>query len=517
MPSVSLCPSSCPIISTLLFLGQVSVPCFQPSFLVSAQGSFLCCSSSISESVRHPLPPCPSSCPVFPTALSTSVVTHALSLKPLLLPTLQPLPYSLSFQRSLVQATPLVRAPAWRAKHPNLARRTRAALPGKHCSQSTAVANPLRRTCSVYWIAPHVSSSMTQYFPISHKHNALSHGSKQSSNVTLNVKPLASLAEMGLLRYSPSVTLQEDISRFVGRATSYPAEPIHNSMHVLRFGIQLEELYLDSLIAARNYMHVQLYGQMSFSFIRVDLSAHNTVLQLATQNASRLFLIFALFPLLQVLYMMLRAYLISNTTFYTRHSRKSTRARLRKHYSSCTRLAYRTFSCISVLYLCMFFMYIDPSSGRRGILTITYLSQSNTRRRRTTYSIPIGMKRFARQCDKAFTLMSSTYNKHQVSIDGSSMLACWMWTAVYSITDPFLYTGLCIPPAESFAGALLIMHFLSPIVPTIYEIFLQPAILPRYHQKKRRLPGIRRTRAGLDLEVPPLWKRVPDPHGGLPA
>jgi hypothetical protein len=37
------------------------------------------------------------------------------------------------------------------------------------------------------------------------------------------------------------------------------------------------------------------------------------------------------------------------------------------------------------------------------------------------------------------------------------------------------------------------------------------------HRKKRRLPGIRRTRAGLDLEVPPLWKRVPDPHGGLPA
>lgn len=358
MPFVSLCLSSCPISSTLPFLGQVPVPCSQPSFLLSAQGRFLCCSSSISEFVRPPLPPCRSSCTVFPSALSTSVVTQAVNLKPLLFPTLHPLPYSLSFQRSLQQATPLVRAPAWRPNHQELARRTRAALPGKPCPQSTAVANPSRRSSLLCCIALHVSSPITQYFSISFKHTAHFQCSKHPSNVTFNVKPLASSAEMGLLKYSPSTKLQEDISRFVGRATSYPAEPIHSSMHVLRFGIQLEELYLNSLIAARTYMHVQLYGQMSFSFIRVDLSAHNSVLQLAAQNALRLFLIFALFPLLQMLYIMLRAYLISNTIIYTRHSRKSMRARLRKNHAPCTRLAYRTLSCKFVIYLCLFFMHM---------------------------------------------------------------------------------------------------------------------------------------------------------------
>jgi hypothetical protein len=325
-----------------------------------------------------------------------------------------------------------------------------------------------------------MSSKMPQFLSISYK-CPLPHCNKGHSNVSSNVNHFASSAETGMLHYSPLAKLPENMVRLIGRATSYPARPSYNSMHVLRGGIQLEELYVNSVIAARHYMHVQLYGQMSFLFTRVDLFEHNIVLQSATQNASILSLMFGFFPILQMLYIILRAYLISNTAFCTRHSRKSTRASLRRHYSSCTRLAYRTLSFISVLYLCMFSMYIDPSSGRRCILTVTYTSQSNTRRRKATYSIPTGMKRLARQCDKAFLLISSTYTTYQTSQDNSSMLACWMWTAVYSNTDPLPYTHICIPPAETFAVALLIMYFLSPIVPTIYKILLQSAILPRYN------------------------------------
>jgi hypothetical protein len=284
---------------------------------------------------------------------------------------------------------------------------------------------------------------------------------------------------MGLLQYSPSAKLQENTVRLDGGATRYPARPLHNSLHVLQYGIQLKELYLNSLTAARHYMHVRLYGQMSFSLIRIDLYTHRASLQFAIQSASNLSIIFGFLPLLQALYMILRARLCFNTVFYVRHSNKSTRARLHKHYSSCIRLAYCTLSCIFVLYLCMTFMYIDPASGRCCILTATYTNPSSTRRRKRTYSIPSGMKRLARQCDDAFTLISSTYIRHQYSTHSSSMLACWMWTPVYLNTAPLPYTSICIPPAETFVAALLIMYFLSPIVPTTFEILLQPAIVPR--------------------------------------
>jgi hypothetical protein len=333
--------------SSLPSLGHGSNPCFQPYSSTPDHCHSACRLSSVS-SVLSPLFPCPSFCPVFATAHSRYAAPHALFLKPLPFSTSKPLPYPLSFQRGLDQATPLKRAPGWRPNPPNLARRNLAKLLGEPCSRSTAVVNSSRTSLS-YSIVLHMPAPLPQYSSIPYK-RPLPHYNKQSSNVSSYVKHFAAFAGMGLLAlYSPSAQLQEDTVRVVGRATSYPAEPIHHSMHhVLRSGIQLAELYLNSLIAARHYLHVQQYGPMSFSLIRVDL--HNTLLQSAIQNASSLSLISGLFPLLQVLYIMIREYLLSNTTFYTRHSRKSTRARLRKQCSSCIRLAYRTLLCISVLY-----------------------------------------------------------------------------------------------------------------------------------------------------------------------
>jgi hypothetical protein len=203
---------------------------------------------------------------------------------------------------------------------------------------------------------------------------------------------------------------------------------------------------------------------MSFSLLRVDPYSHRIVLQLATQHALRFSLLFGSFPLLQVLYTCLCVLWISKSTSYTRHSRKATRAQLCKHRSSCTDLAYRTFIYMFVLYLCMFFMYVDPPSGRRCILTVSYTSPSNTRRRQTANCVPFGVKHWARQCDKALTLISSIYGKHQASTNNSSMLACWLWSSVYSNIDPLPYTSICIPSAEAFACTFLAMYFLLPIV-----------------------------------------------------
>jgi hypothetical protein len=444
-----------------------------PTSPTSAEGCSVCPPALLS--VTSPsVSLCPFSCHVIGKSAYSSLPQHASFSDPLLYSTVQPLPYSLSFQRSLAQATPLRRAARWKPSSHNLARRTIAALAGKPGPQLSAVVNSLRCTGSSYPNVLLLPSLLPRCIAVTHQRN-LPHCNKQPSNVSSNVKHFASFAEMGTLQYSPSAKPQENIVRLDRGATSYPAEPLHNSLHVLQCGIQLKELYLNSLIAARHYMHMQLYGQMSFSLNRIDLYTHRASLQFAIRSASSLSSIFGFLPFLQVLYMILRARLSFNTVIYVRHSNKSTRARLRKHYSYCT------LSCIFVLYLCMTFMYIDPASGRRCILTATYTNPSNTRRRRTTYSIPNGMKQFARQCDIAFTLISSTYIRHQSSIDSSSMLAWWLWTAVYSNTDPLPYTSICIPPAETFAVALLIMYFLSPIVPTTFEILLQPSILPRYH------------------------------------
>jgi hypothetical protein len=207
----------------------------------------------------------------------------------------------MSFQRSLDQATPLARAPRWRANHPNLTSQTPLALLGKPSPLSADVVNSLRRTGSSYPIVLHMSYPSPQYSSIPYQ-RPLPHCRNQSSHVSLNVKHFASSAEMGLLKHSPSAKIQENIVRLEGEATSYPARPLHNPLHVLQCGLQLDELYLNSLNAARHYMHVQLYGQMSFSLIRIDLYTHRTLLQSAIQSTSSLSLIFGFLPLLQVLY-----------------------------------------------------------------------------------------------------------------------------------------------------------------------------------------------------------------------
>jgi hypothetical protein len=240
---------------------------------------------------------------------------------------------------------------------------------------------------------------------------------------------------------------------------------------------------MHSLVAARHYMHIKLYGQMSFSLIRIDLYNHNIALQAAALRALLLSLLFGLLPFFQTMYLTFDVFVCeSQSNVHRLSNRKTTRAKIRKSRLARNHIAYTSLTCIITFYLCMSYMYIDGSSGRRGIQPLTYTSRTNTRHRRRTYRVPSCMQHLARRCDANLVNISTTYLKYQTTLDHYPSWSCWLWVATSSGIDSLFHSsGPSLPPALLYIGGTLIStYFLSPIVLTLYELLIHPTLVAQF-------------------------------------
>jgi hypothetical protein len=132
--------------------------------------------------------------------------------------------------------------------------------------------------------------------------------------------------------------------------TSHITAPTYRGPHVLlRYGLQIDDLYLNSLIAARHNMHVQLYGQLAFSLVRLDNYSHRALMQSATFRALISSMFFGALPLFQVVYLSICMYHCSQTTANRLLHPKATRTIIRKRRLARNRVAYNTLRCYLLL------------------------------------------------------------------------------------------------------------------------------------------------------------------------
>jgi hypothetical protein len=267
-------------------------------------------------------------------------------------------------------------------------------------------------------------------------------------------------------------------------ATRVEPVSIYRNPHVLlRPGLQLNELYMHSLVAARHYMHIKLYGPMSFSLVRIDLFNHNISLQAAALRALLSSLLFGLLPFFQMTFFAFNMFKCeSQSNVHRLSNRKTTRTKLRKFRIARKHIAYTSLTCVITFYLFMSYMHIDSSSGRRCIQPITYTSRTNTRHRRQTYRVPSCMQQLARRCDDNLVHIYTTYEKHQTTLDHYHSWSCWVWVAAFSSIEPLFYlSGPSLPPAHPYKGGTLIStYFLSPIVLTLYELLIHQTLVAQF-------------------------------------
>jgi hypothetical protein len=150
----------------------------------------------------------------------------------------------------------------------------------------------------------------------------------------------------------------------------------------LATGLQLDDLYFNSICATRHSLQKSLYGQYAYSLVRMEVHSHPFQTASAIEWAFHYTAIFWALPLLHALVVNALMLLKGNPFAYTRLPRCAARARQHRYRKACYQYQSQMLIRCFFFYLIMFYMGGDPSSGRRSIYSTSYVNSSNTRFRK---------------------------------------------------------------------------------------------------------------------------------------